>query len=116
MNAELLITLGISLALTIVLETIFFFVSGKRDKMDFLLLVLVNVLTNPVVVLIYWLCAVYTSWNAYLIQIPLEISAVLVEGFCFYKYGREFKRPYLFAIAVNAFSYFAGILLRLLLS
>ena len=80
--------------------------------MDLLLLILANLMTNPAVVLLYWLVAMSTKWNAYLIQAPLEALAVLTEGLLFKKYGQEFKRPYLFAIAVNAFSYGAGILLQ----
>ena len=110
MNATLLYALGISLASTIILEAVFFLLSGKRNKKDLLLLVLVNVLTNPAVVLLYRLCRDYTNWNTFVIQIPLEVFAVLTEGYCLKKYGLEFKRPYLFSISVNAFSYGAGIL------
>ena len=112
MNEALLKSLAISLALTIILEAAFFLLSGKRNKKDLLLIILVNVLTNPVVVLVYWLVLVYSFWNVYVIQLPLEVIAVVAEGYCFKKYGQEFKRPFLFAIAVNAFSYGTGILLQ----
>ena len=114
MNAALLNALGISLALTIILEAAFFFMSGKRNKKDLLLLVLVNVLTNPVVVLLYWLCAAYTSLSSFMILIPLEVFTVLAEGCYLKKYGRKFKRPYLFSFAANAFSLGSGILLQYL--
>ncbi|MDR0324503.1 MAG: hypothetical protein LBI19_00220 [Oscillospiraceae bacterium] len=101
--------LAVSLALTLLLEAGFFFLTGKRDRKDLLLLLLANVLTNPVVVLVFWL----TLWQPG--KIPLELSAVLAEGFLYQKYGRAFKRPYLFSLAANAFSYGAGVLIQRLI-
>jgi len=111
----LLTSLAVSLALTLALEAGFFLIAGKRDKKDLLLLILVNILTNPVVVLAYWLAVLYTDYHAVIIIVPLEVFAVLVEG-CFYrKYSRSFKRPYLFSLAANVFSYGAGLLIQLVI-
>ena len=114
MTRDLLIALVFSLALTLALEIGFFFLTGKRNKKDLLLVVMVNVLTNPVVVLLYWLAALYTTWNTTIVKIPLELFAFLTEGFYFRKYGQSFKRPFLFSLAANAFSFLLGILLQLL--
>ena len=111
MNMDLIKVLITSLIMTLVLEIVFFWLSGKREKKDLLLLNMVNLITNPPVVLMYRLVSAYTGWNTYIIQIPLELIAVLVEGRYFSKYGLEFKRPYLFALFSNAFSYISGILL-----
>jgi len=113
MNGALAGALAVSLALTLALETGLFLLVGKRDKKDLLLVVMVNLLTNPVVVLAYWLAVVRAGWNSILVAAPLEIIAVLLEGWYYGKYGRSFKRPYLFSLAANAFSYFAGVLLQL---
>jgi len=107
--------LAVSLALTILLETTFFYLTGMRDKRDLALLWLVNVLTNPLVVAVYWLMAARFNGNPYLIQISLESLAVLTEGKYYKKYGRGFTRPYLFAFGANAFSFGMGILLQRLL-
>ena len=112
MHIELLTALATSLALTLVFEVAFFFIVGKRDKKDLLLVIMVNVLTNPVVVLLYWLSFLYTDWNQTVVKIPLEVFAVLTEGFYFKKYGQTFKRPFLFSLAANAFSFFLGVLLQ----
>jgi hypothetical protein len=101
--------------MTLVLETGFFLVIGKRNKKDLLLVVMVNILTNPVVVLIYWLAVLRAWWNSILVLVPLEIVAVLVEGCYYKKYGNSFKRPYLFSLAANTFSYGAGVLIQLLI-
>ena len=122
MNGDLLFALAVSLGLTLALEVGFFVASrlalrvSPRDAggKDLLLVVLVNVLTNPVVVLFYWLGALYTGWNRTLIKIPLEVFAVVTEGVYYRKYGRGFKRPFLFSIAANAFSFFAGVLFQMI--
>jgi hypothetical protein len=105
--------LAISLALTVILETGFFIAIGKRGKKDLLLVVMVNILTNPAVVLIYRLTIFYTNLNAVLVVIPLEVFAVLTEGYCYKKYGHDFKRPYLFSLSANMLSYGTGLLIQL---
>lgn len=110
MSRALLASLGISLLLTLVFETGFFFFTGKRDKKDLLLLVMVNILTNPPVVLLYWLTVLRAGWN-FVIIIPLEVFAVWIEGCYYKKYSRDFKRPYFFSLAANAFSFGVGLLI-----
>ena len=114
MSREIAVSLVISLVLTVALEAGFFFAVGKRGKTDLGLLVMVNILTNPAVVLLHWLAVLYTDWSRVIIILPLEIFAVLTEGFYYEKYGREFKRPYLFSLAANAFSFGTGLILQLL--
>lgn len=114
MIKELLYALALSLVLTVALELGFFFLTGKRDKKDVSLVVLVNVVTNPAVVLSYWLLIRYTNLPGAVMLIPLELFAVLCEGCYYKKYGRDFKRPYLFSFAANAFSFGTGLLLQLL--
>ena len=115
MIPALLSSLAASLLLTLVLETGFFLLVGKRAKKDLLLVVLVNVLTNPVVVLSYWLVAAYTDLNPTIAIISLELLAVLAEGHYYGRYGRGFKRPYLFSVGANAFSFGAGMLIQFLI-
>ena len=112
MSGALLSSLTLSLALTITLEAGFFLVVGKRDKKDLLLLLLVNVLTNPVVVLSFCLLVLYTDLNPYIALIPLELFAVLTEGRYYKKYGRCFRRPYLFSLAANIVSFGTGALIQ----
>ena len=109
----LLTAMAVSLALTLALESGYYLLTCKRNKKDLLLVLLVNLLTNPAVVLIYWLVALYTSWNTYLVLIPLEVSAILIEGRYYQTYGRGFKHPYRFSLAANVFSYGVGVLIQL---
>ena len=74
-----------------------------------------NILTNPAVVLLYWLAFYYTSWNKTLVMIALELVAILVEWWYYKKYGEGFKRPFLFSVTANVISFTAGLLLQLIL-
>ena len=114
MDRELLTAIAFSLTLTLILETGFFFVAGKRGKKDLLLVAMVNVLTNPIVVLLYWLAALYTALDTTIVKISLELFAVLAEGYCYKNYGQSFKNPFLFSLAANAFSFSIGLLLQIL--
>ena len=114
MIEALLFSLAVSLGLTVALEAGFFLLIGKRGKKDLLLLVLVNVLTNPIVVLSFWLVSLYTNWNIYIALILLEAFAVLTEGFYYKKYGNAFTRPFLFSLSANMVSFGAGALIQYL--
>ena len=112
MNLELITALLLSLALTLVFETGFFFLVGKRDKKDLLLVGAVNIVTNPVVVLLYWLTVFYTDANPFVVIAFLELLAVCIEGRYYSNYGHGFDRPYLFSAAANGFSFSIGVLLQ----
>ncbi|MCL2140368.1 MAG: hypothetical protein FWH42_01620 [Dehalococcoidia bacterium] len=114
MNAPLLVILILSLLLTEVLEVVFFLLVGKRSGKDLLVVLLVNLFTNPAVVLAYWWALTYTKWNLLVVIILLELFAVLFEG-CYYKcYGHGFKRPFLFSVGANLFSFSIGLFLQML--
>jgi len=115
MSRELLAALGLSLVLTLVLEIGFFFLIGKRNKKDLLLVIMVNVITNPVVVLSYWLAVQYTGWNLVAVKAVLEILAVCTEGIYYKKYGQDFRHPFLFSAGANGFSFGVGVLLQMLI-
>ena len=73
MKAELLIrSLIVSLALTLMLELGFALILGVRGRRNLALVALVNVLTNPPVVL---LCSLFPSP---LLTIAAELSAVFI--------------------------------------
>jgi len=115
MMPALINSLALSLVLTILLEAGFFLFIGKRDKKDLLLLLLVNVITNPIVVLSFWLAALYTDWNMLIVLIPLEFFAVFAEGYYYKKHGRSFRRPFLFSLAANTVSFGTGVLIQQIL-
>ena len=112
MNGALISSLALSLSLTLALETGFFLLTGKRNKKDLILVVLVNIVTNPIVVLSYWLAMSCTKLHPAVVIAPLELAAVCAEGAYFKKYGQDFRRPYLFSVAANIFSFGIGFLLQ----
>lgn len=106
--------LAVSLLLTLVFEELFALVWGLRGRRELGLVALVNVLTNPTVVLLYHTAAALWRWNAVLVTAVLEAAAVLVEWRCYRAYAEQVKRPFLFALLVNLFSYGAGCVINLL--
>lgn len=108
----LLRALGISLLLTLVLELLFALVWGKRSRHSLALVALVNLLTNPVVVLAHHLALRFTHLPQLWVVLVLEVAAVAVEALCYRKYGRDFTRPWLFAFLANAFSFGIGLVLN----
>ena len=111
-NNDILKALAISLALTLIFEISFFLAIGKRNKKDLLLVVLVNTLTNPIVVLLYWIIYFNTNWNILLILILLELFAIGTEGFIYRKNAKTINRPFLFSIAANIISFSLGFIIQ----
>jgi len=120
-NISLFTALGLSLSLTLILEVGFFFLvfyfaysfffKAQWNKKEILLVILVNTLTNPIVVLTYSLLYFYTNWNTVLIIVPLEMFAVVTEGFIYKRNSECIKRPFIFSLLINAFSYLTGLLI-----
>ncbi len=110
MDAGLPGRLALSLLFTLVLESGFAAAAHLRGRRNYLLLLLLNLLTNPPVAL---LGNLFPHPAAHLL---LETAAVLVEGALYARLGEGMRRPYLFSLGANAFSYLAGLALSPLLS
>lgn len=104
-----------SLGLTLLLEVPFAYAWGLRNRHDLTVAVLVNVLTNPAVVLLNFLLAAHTGWLWPAVQLPLEALAAAVEAVCYRSCGRDVRHPALLALCANGFSYGAGLLLNAVL-
>ena len=112
MNSRLLYALLTSLFLTLFFEACFFYLTRKRNKKDLLLLCLVNILTNPLVVLFYWLAVLYTSLNSVIVKLILELCAIMTEAYYYKNYGEEFRHPFLFSLAANIVSFGIGLFIQ----
>ena len=108
MTRYLLEMFGISLGLTLLIELPIGFAMGMRGKKHILLMILVNILTNPAAVLLCWLGVA---------QIPVEIAVFLVEAGIFYWFSKDdkwqIKHPVLLALLANLISWTSGILIQL---
>ena len=100
---------AVSLGLTLLLEVPVAYSWGLRSRQDLTVAVLVNVLTNPAVVLLNGLLSAAPWWA---VQLPLEAAAIAVEGFCYRHCGENICRPYLLSLCANCISYGAGLVLN----
>ena len=108
-----LISLALSLALTLLLETGLGALLGLRKPKDLLLVVLVNVLTNPPVVLILSLVQLYTqALPGWYVVLPLELAVVVLEGLLYRgRLDHQKWHPFLLSLILNGLSYLGGLLL-----
>ncbi len=103
--------LGISLLLTLIFEEGFALFWGLRGRRELTIIALVNILTNPMVVLFHHTAVYLFGWPEVPVTAVLELGAVLAEGFWLQACSEQLKQPFLFALLANAFSYGLGLLL-----
>lgn len=109
---KMILILLVSFGMTLLLEFPIVWILGVRGKHNLLLAFLVNVITNPAVVLVYYLLRYFVPQNARTAQYLLEIGVVLVEFYYYKKYGRNVSHPFWVALAANLFSYFMGLIIN----
>lgn len=103
----------ISLFLTLILELAYAWFWGVRSKHDLRLTILVNVLTNPIVVFVLYFIRFRRMPVSYgWVTLIMEFLAVVTEALLYQKYASGISRPWLFSLSVNSFSYAMGELLN----
>ena len=101
------------LILTVLIETLIAFILGYRKK-DLINVILVNVMTNPIVVMI----PVYFNVKYGIVERNialgiLEVVTLFVEGFIYYKFLERRKiNPFLLSLILNFSSYIAGVIIN----
>lgn len=110
---ELPLIMLICLSSTIVIELIMSLLLGMRNKKDILNVILVNIMTNPLVVSILMYITYNRLFNTTISIIILEILVILTEEFA-YKKVLTFDKinPYVLSLILNISSYFIGGLLN----
>ena len=95
---------------TIILECIIGIIIGVRDKKDILNIVLVNIMTNPIVVSVPIFVMTRSNMrNRYITLYILEILTVIVEGLIYKKVFKYKKlNPFVVSIILNLGSYLLG--------
>ncbi|MCM1577721.1 MAG: hypothetical protein NC078_02825 [Ruminococcus sp.] len=109
MTGIIITAMGVSLLLTILFELLFALLLGIRGE-ALKINVLCNILTNPVVTCVYYICRYGFLWgegSMAIVTAVLEISAVIAE-WRVYKGWTDIKRPLLFSAGANCFSFFIG--------
>ena len=109
MGSNLFCSLAVSLGLTLILELMLALLWGVERK-DLPLVALVNVLTNPVVVLCHTLAARYLPGALIWATLALELGAVGTEGYL-YRSRSQISFPWCFSLCANLFSFTVGLLL-----
>ncbi|MEY8386867.1 hypothetical protein AALC17_06135 [Oscillospiraceae bacterium 38-13] len=101
--------LAVSLVLTLLLEEGFALAWGLRGRRELGLVALASCLTNPPAVLLHSaaLRLLGPVWAAALV----ETGVVLVEWRCYRAFSEQVRRPLLFSLLANAFSYGVGCLI-----
>lgn len=96
-----------SLLLTLILELPIAWCMGLRSRRLLLLVLLVNILTNPAAVLIHWLG---------IPQVPIEAVVIAVEAavYCYFSHDNkwEIPHPVLLALVANSVSWVLGVLIQ----
>lgn len=103
------------LILTILIEGAAALILGYR-KTDLLFTVLVNIMTNPVVVVSTFLVGFFFGNKVRMpVEIAAEILVVIVEGFVYYKVmDRKKINPFLLSLILNGISYGMGFVINAL--
>jgi len=96
----------LSLGLTLIFELGYAWLWGVKGR-DLILILLMNVLTNPLVVLWYH---VHQDQNLLIHTVFPELIAIIVEIFILKRFAKDVRRPIQLGICINVFSYFLGMI------
>lgn len=99
---ELYLSLGISLAATLLVELGLALLCKKRG-IALGVVAAVNLLTNPVLVLLW-----HTTAKDPLIFFCMEVSAVVIEGCCYRLFPAQFPKAFRFSLLCNLISCIIG--------
>lgn len=113
MLPQMIRSLVLSLALTLLLELATAAIIGLRKSRDLLLIALVNILTNPIIVLTMNLTYFITlSPPVWYLTAGLELAAFLTEGLLYRnRLTWNHWNPFLLSFVLNATSYLGGFML-----
>lgn len=110
---ELPLTMLKCLVLTVLIETVAARIIGIKSKTDLVIVAMASVLTNPPVVLITFFSGLFHGITGYYTAAVIcEISAVLIEGFVYFK-ALDWKKinPFLLSLLLNGISYGIGLII-----
>lgn len=114
---DILSMFAISLVLTIIIESVFARCWGFKSQKETVLVILVNILTNPAAVFCAWLFTGLLGSNcSFGFQCVIEVIVVIVEAKVYFYFSREegwnIKKPLQFAIIVNMVSWLSGVVIQ----
>ena len=103
-------TMIVCLLVTIFIEFIVALILKIFDWKDLVNVILVNILTNPLLVSLLYLVFLKLGSDAkFIFEIIMEIIVLFIEGAIYSKYFKYKKiNPYIVSLILNASSYFVG--------
>ena len=106
---DVILVFSVCLFLTIILEVATAVLIGIRKGFDLTVILLVNVLTNPIVVLTGMVMGSYTTVPRAVYITVLELAAFITEALFYRKllYTRK-PSPFLLSLILNCVSFFIG--------
>ena len=97
------------LVLTVIIEAVAGYVLGAKKRYDQLVVLLSNLITNPLMNALLTVIAFYSSARMYYIALVLfEIIVVITEGIIYEKHLKLKMRPFLFSLLLNLSSLILG--------
>ena len=103
------------LILTVIVECSAALIIGIRNRFDLINVALVNLLTNPAVVVSTFLTGFFLGTKARIVSVIIaECFAVVIEALI-YRKTLEFKKinPFLLSLILNGISYGTGLIINL---
>lgn len=100
----ILLTYGVSLGLTLLIELPVCYLMGLRSREELELVFLVNLLTNP--------AAVWLHTTLGLPQIPIEVLVVVIECYVYHQFRQP--HPLWLSLLANGISWGLGLVLQMI--
>ena len=106
---EIILVFAVCLILTIILEESAALIIGIRKRFDLAVILLVNVLTNPIVVFTGMVMGSYTRIPRVVYITFLELAAFITEALIYRKllYTKKLS-PFILSLILNSVSFFIG--------
>jgi len=103
-----LVSAFLALALTLLVEVGLYLLVYGREGKDIGLVIGVNLITNPPLNFLLWLVVFFGHLNTDIITMVLELVVVGFEGWCYRRFAKSIRRPFMFSLAANACSFGLG--------
>ena len=113
-----LLALAVSFLMTEGLETAVALLFNLKNKFTFSVIFLVNLLTNPVAVVLKFIFYMLLDETAVVVPL-IELAVLFFESFLYFLFSKDerftIKNPVLYAITANVVSFAAGELVNMLI-
>ena len=111
---DIILSLIINLILTLVIELSIAIILRVRETSDWLRIMIINCITNPIVNCIYYLSLyfLYPSLPALIVCVTILELLVWIVEFLYFKNSLNYKKihPLLLSFILNAGSFFFGLI------